>query len=605
MVKQKSHVRRADPMLYQIDFCKRFYQSLFLDVAQSHLELRIQLQRDYATIVRRLSYEGFGFVALTLSSLGKAIDTSFSAGVLVAPSSFKRYKNTALPHFLRGLLEKVYNSDGTLRHDADSVAVTDLRQICYLAYKVKLPHSKSRENDVIEAFKKAEDELFSDGDKISISSKRILVIAREIALRVFRKFDPRDIIPRHGPGAVATGEKFEQKWEFKRLYSRIHEVYPYYRYFFVNSRHLQDTVESYKQLERLETGTAKVVLVPKDARGPRLISEEPLEFQYIQQGLRIAMQSHLESHHLTKGRVNFADQNINRELAFTSSVSRDFATTDMKEASDRVSADLVRAIFGVLPEMERCLMAVRTDRTELPDGTVFPLKKYAPMGSAVCFPVESFVFFSLAVAAILEKHEISVRQALRSVYVYGDDLIIKTDYVETVMDALPRFGLKFNTQKSYTRGPFRESCGMDAFNGVDVTPSRWREPWPKKQTDGKALASFVDLSNRMFCSGFWHSSLFLQQELSRCFGFIPVAPRQKLRDCLSFLTTSNRALLPTKRRWSTDLQRTEYLLKTCESRKRRSTLDDWEAVLQSLLSGSVPSYTVATSVAVKRRWTAI
>jgi hypothetical protein len=161
-----------------------------------------------------------------------------------------------------------------------------------------------------------------------------------------------------------------------------------------------DRVQWYRGLERLPAGTAKVVLVPKDSRGPRLISAEPLEYQWIQQGVGRSIVAHLEAHHLTKGRVNFTHQEVNRRLAQESSATLELATLDLKDASDRVSLELVRRVFKNTPELVRALEAIRTDATLLPDGRVQSLKKFAPMGSAVCFPVEAFVFWAILTASI-------------------------------------------------------------------------------------------------------------------------------------------------------------------------------------------------------------
>lgn len=590
----------------QVCFAKGFYTSLFRDLATSHPEARLSLSRDLDTILSRLDSEGLGFATLTLSRLGKAIDLSFETKKLIVPTSFKRYKSTALPHFLRGLLVKVYTSDGTLREDADVVAVCDLRQLLFFAYKLQLPYTKEKSDAVISSFEETEAELFElSNASLPSDSKRVLLVARDLCTSLFENVQRKDILPRHGPGAVATGEKFEKKWEFSRLYSNLHSAFPYYEYFVVNSRSLLDSVKWYRSLERLEVGTAKVVLVPKDARGPRLISEEPLEYQYIQQGIRLQMQKHLESHPLTRGHVNFTHQSVNQKLALSASSSGSHATLDMKEASDRVSTSLVEFVYGGNPDYLKGLLSCRTDKTQLPDGRILALKKYAPMGSAVCFPVESTIFYLLSVSALIVEYGLSVRKAKRAVYVYGDDLIVKTEYVDSVLKHLPFFGLMFNRDKCFTTGPFRESCGIDAFNGSIVTPHRWRQPWPKKRTDGKALSSLVELSNALYCSGYWHSSYWLQSELVRHCGFLPTVPHQKSAGYLSFVTCHKLALMPNKRRWCPATHQYLYRVKRVKTRLRASKLDGWSRLLQNSTSGVVDTFTVPMSVAVKHGWSRI
>jgi hypothetical protein len=70
-----------------------------------------------------------------------------------------------------------------------------------------------------------------------------------------------------------------------------------------------------------------------------------------------------------------------------------------------------------------------------------------------------------------------IREALSSVYVYGDDLIFPSRYAKAVSDALSKSGLKINHDKSFVHGSFRESCGADYFRGVECTPTRLKLTW--------------------------------------------------------------------------------------------------------------------------------
>lgn len=587
----------------QVRFAQKLFHALLDDVASAHPSLvRRALDRDYQTVETRSEVEGFGFFALTLSQLGKAVLRGLETGHFECPTSFKRYKSTALPAFLRGLLELVFHQDGSLRVDSEPLAVKDLQQLTMFAYKLDIPHHPSREKAVINAFLKAEDELFTNREELTPNQSEVLDMAKTLIGSIFRRFDPMDIKPRHGPGAVATGEKFEEKWTFVRKYEDIHKVYPYYTYFIGGVNQLLDQLKWYKGLTPMKSGCAKVVLVPKDARGPRLISMEPLEYQFIQQGLRLGMQEHLEKKsHLTRGRVNFEKQDINGRLALESSVDRKYATLDMKEASDRVSLYLVEQLYS--GRLLDCLKAVRTSATELPDGTIVELKKFAPMGSAVCFPVESTVFFALAVSAIVKEYGISQRAALKAVYVYGDDIIVDRRYVNALVEYFPAFGLKFNSDKCFINGYFRESCGTDAYKGLVVTPLRWRVPWLNRRQDGRTLASLTELSNAFFTSGYWRSSQLLQHCLERCYGYLPIAPVNRDTNFVALKSFSDGYRMFGKTRWNNALQAPEFKVPTVVKRLRKSKLDGWGRFLQNTLQGCVDSY-AATSTAViyQSRW---
>jgi hypothetical protein len=101
-----------------------------------------------------------------------------------------------------------------------------------------------------------------------------------------------------------------------------------------------------------------------------------------------------------------------------------------------------------------------------------PIKKIAPMGSAICFPIMALVHFAL-IKAILNRSSIA-RVNTRDVYVYGDDIIVNRQCVQAIYDYLPLFGMKINTDKSFSRSYFRESCGLHAYKGAEVTPIRFK-----------------------------------------------------------------------------------------------------------------------------------
>jgi hypothetical protein len=113
------------------------------------------------------------------------------------------------------------------------------------------------------------------------------------------------------------------------------------------------------------------------------------------------------------------------------------------------------------------------------------------MGSALCFPVESLVFWGIAVATIWKI--VGDRDlAAQKVYVYGDDIIVANDYAEEVMLQLEKCGLKVNTDKSaYGDHFFRESCGVDAWKGFDVTPYRVKKLPPQRPSDGGSITAWI------------------------------------------------------------------------------------------------------------------
>lgn len=590
------------------------YVTLFVGLLRDdplHLTTPKSLQRDVLTLEQRTRAEGISFLTKTLPTLGKAVLAGLENMRFYRPREFKRSHDSASrPAFMQAYLKRIFDESGNLLEMADPEAVKHVLQVCMFGYKLKLPYTAEQEARVIEGFCSTERELDLSLDE---ESTAISAAASIVARTVFDGFDYRSIIPKHGPGAVATGERLEEKWDFARLFDGIHQVYPYYDYFVVGKgRELIDRLAWYKGLERTPTGVARVLLVPKDSRGPRLISCEPLEYQWIQQGLGRKLVTHLEAHWLTGGQINFTHQEVNRSLALSASVDRAWATIDLKDASDRVSVELVKQIFRHEPGLLRALLGTRTTATALPDGRVIELKKFAPMGSALCFPVEAFVFYSLCVAAIARETGQRLAEAGKLVYVYGDDIIIPTEHAELCISTLERFALRVNRAKCCIQGYFRESCGMDAFKGVQITPTRLREPWHGSKTfSGPVYASWISMRNELARKGYGHTSDILVKLIVGRFGKVPWAltnsafPGFECTDFVSVVRRNIEQAIPT--RYNERYQRVEFLVRFLRVANEVSTLDDWPRLLRDLNQG-VPidptTVDIPRTTLIKRGWRA-
>jgi hypothetical protein len=437
----------------------------------------------------------------------------------------KRQRHSQIPRFLGSLFGLLFDNAGRERSDASPDALKSLRQLLYLWYKVDIAYEQKTKTKVLEKFIQTDASI---GHYVLTDAvhRRVRNTARAIVTRVLSGLDPREISPAHGPGAVATGELGHQKSNFRRLNSKLESVYPFTEYMCFGLNQVVDCYDEIQALEVVESGTAKVVLVPKDSRGPRLISCEPLENQWIQQGIKDMIVTRIESHSLTRGRVNFTWQTINQALALEGSKTGEWSTLDMKDASDRVSLKLVYDLFcGVGPGVTQhrepttlleALEACRSDSTRLPDGRLVPLRKFAPMGSAVCFPVEALVFWSLAVSAISCYKCIPPSKAAAFVYVYGDDIILPTQFAQVVLDILPVFELEFNTGKCCTKGFFRESCGVDAYKGVVVTPIKIRKtPQFTMRAPGN-LFGWCAQQRAFYQAGYWRCAEWIMRKILSC-----------------------------------------------------------------------------------------
>ena len=566
------------------------------------------LNRDLFTLRKRVATEGLAFLTKSLPKLGKTFDRALVTGNFNVPLGFKTAKGCAnIPAFLQAYFKLVFDDTGLLLDVASVDAIKHIRQVLYFAYKLELPFSETDESRVIENFVTTDRELELIDDPLASD---ILSLAKIITRKVFHDFDHKDIRPRHGPGAVATGEKLDSKWKFSRRYNAIHQVYPYYNYYVVGgARELTDRLSWYRSLQRLESGCAKVVLVPKDSRGPRLISCEPLEYQWIQQGLGRKLSRHLEyDSSYTRGRVNFRRQEINRSLAKISSTNQRYATLDLKDASDRVSLAAVRAIFKDCPELLRALEACRTTETKLPDGRVVKLNKYAPMGSALCFPVEAYIFWVIIVSAVIRGKNLPLEKVGKRIFVYGDDIVVPTDWATLSIQGLESVGLLVNEDKSCITGYFRESCGLDAYKGVEVTPVRLRKQWSSQNTDGTALQSYTSLANSLAARGYSSVSDLVWAELESLYGKMPYGTFRASYPCRVVASPSQAEYLNrTLFRWraSGRYQRVEFLLPSLSLRRRKTKLDGWLRLMRDNISPPVgdPSVIVLPlSMSIKRGW---
>lgn len=522
-----------------------------------------QVTRDCLYVARHIKVKGLKFLTEDLPRLGKAIDALLLGNsdefFLLSPN-----KDGRLNPFLRGIVEQVSLPDGTLiLTDAGARAVKILRQLTFLFYKLELPYESHVKAEMLRTFvevdrslplfyeRKRYDDIPVDhisktyetystlhGTTYWDAERAVLdqtdqeyAAIRFLIRRVLSPIDPRTFRGRHGPGAVSTGERGVEKRLLNRYFQTLRGWTSYDETYLYNLNAVDEKLLSAADgldIEEPAYGSAKIVLVPKDSRGPRIISCEPLELQWIQQGLLTLMVERMESFWLTKGHVNFTDQSINRQLALKSSLTQTQCTLDMKEASDRVSVAHIERYFP--HTWQEALMASRSYQTKLPNGEVLTMKKFAPMGSAVCFPTEALLFWAISVASIYVKRISALgrplsgltldlkqlRDAAATMYVYGDDLIcLREDRVE-VEQALERHSLVVNKHKSCSTGFFRESCGLDAYRGVEVQPIRVKRILKSScQLTPAEFASAIAISNRFWQGGFSLAADIIETSLQK------------------------------------------------------------------------------------------
>lgn len=228
--------------------------------------------------------------------------------------------------------------------------------------------------------------------------------------------------------------------------------------------------------------------VPKHLDAMRTISMEPSSLMFFQQGGFREM--HAVFKRRTRNHIELTNQDGNRDLAWEGSLTGEYATIDLSSASDSVSYRLVKELFS--RTYLRNVLFLSRSREVVYENTVLRPSYYAPMGSALCFPVECAVFGAITASIMRDAGD---RRAWR---VYGDDIILPTDHAKTLIDRLDSLGFAVNTDKSYYSpcSGFRESCGGEYLEGEDVTPirvsRRFRGLSPKSPTEIEGLIAMAN-----------------------------------------------------------------------------------------------------------------
>jgi len=491
--------------------------------------------RDVQTMTSRVESEGLSFLTITLPAFANDFEKSLALGY-VDSTFFRRFrKNGKIPAFLQGFTSLIFNQEtGRINdeihelfpHDYHSTIVDCVRQICLAFKKVEVDCTPARTYKSLQGFIAIEHsmETFSllDEDAELFDS-----VSRVLWGNIFRDFDLERLIPHHGPGATADKRMGNQKFIWRVWHDRLEPYFPIAENGYSISAFDSSELDLVTVVSRDNEQPVRVVTVPKTLKSPRIIAIEPCVMQFAQQAIKDYLYKKLESHWLTAGHVNFLDQSINGSLALTSSNDGQLATIDLSEASDRVPRDLALLMFQSVPDLQESIDSCRSLKASLPWGEVISLKKFASMGSALCFPVESMYFYTICVAALLRFHNLPVTErnifyVSRSVYVYGDDIIVPSTNAITILDYLQKYNCKVNTSKTFLTGKFRESCGVDAYNGDNVTPVYVRSIQPENRQQASEIISWVQTANLFYYKGFWSTARHMFSRVERITGVLPV-----------------------------------------------------------------------------------
>lgn len=343
---------------------------------------------------------------------------------------------------------------------------------------------------------------------------------------------------------------------------------------------------------------SRLRFVPKTLKTARSICMESNTRMCFQQAYLSVLLSQMDNPHC-RSFINFRDQGRNRLLAEYGSYTGDVDTIDLSAASDSVHVDLVRRVF---PRRELYfLLATRSTHVDvgyLAKVKIRKVHKFAPMGSALCFPVQSLIFTGIVLVAAVKavfdgslpsKEDFSSKYPSIEVFakkhfarsarwvpsgmkifmpaaIYGDDICVDRRLTPYVTSLLADLGFSVNNGKSFVGSQaFRESCGAYYWQGHDITPLYFRLPYHRKP-DAEVFMSALSLANAAGDRRYLNLRRYLIHYLLEVFRHVRFTDDREDTSAVFSTSVRNSHL---RRRYNIDYQRDEVLGMAVEPAKKR------------------------------------
>lgn len=262
--------------------------------------------------------------------------------------------------------------------------------------------------------------------------------------------------------------------------------------------------KSYQESD-LDFQTALVKAVPKSYKAARIIAKENSYRQWHMQAIRVALEKCVKDNGYNLY-LDYSNQGYNQFYCYLGSVSNMYATADLSAASDRISCALMRELLPA--EVLKLTDKYRSNYFKV-NGRRYTTQMYNTSGAALTFALESIVFTAIiiAVTRFVSLHTGKLYSVPRD---FGDDMLVDPEVYDTLCEWLTSLGLVINYEKSYTNpGRYRESCGVEFFDGTELTQFYF----PRKALDfskereALAIQSLVELEHRLY--DHWSARSFL------------------------------------------------------------------------------------------------
>jgi hypothetical protein len=595
-----------------------------------------EFERDLNRSLHELAFRGERFLTIDLPALRKHLEKCLEEG-LYAPSSLYLSamvsKRVQVPAFCRDLYLQIFDSQGKLLTSPAVNAIADLRQLFEGFGKLKSPCKQRVIDDEVKTFLTIEESLrrptlswsadslfdkvsavsvlhFHDGlngphkgeqyalpglvasiDAITRADANTLERVSGIISSTFgdlhleRDDELVSERPQHGTGRVSNLKRKESKFNFSSWPEKLDRIFPYDLYAVNDLGYSALSSDSSSSLDyRNREHPSKLIAVPKTMSGPRLIGSEPNYHMWIQQLIRSQIEARIKDTPL-KHCISFGNQEPNRALALSSSRDGFYTTVDLKSASDRLSCWAIERLFRSNVSILERLHAsrTRTMRNAINDHWgVLELRKCFTQGSACTFPVQTVAYAMIAITSVIisngwspdSKH---IARASRLVRVFGDDIIVPVYSLPKLRDLLSFLQLSVNSNKTFSKGKFRESCGLDAYDGVDVTPARVKRF--SCNPSHEISQSMLESSNNFFRRGLWNVASWLQSFL-RNYQF----PIVKINDSRGYSSYCGESAAHLRSRWNPLLHRQEHRITFLASSSKKELTESAYDLLEFLSS---------------------
>lgn len=405
----------------------------------------------------------------TIMNLLESMNTPISLGCALR----LKWSSPKIPY--RRTVSELPEISPTNYCDADSYLI-DAQAVALLS---KNPYYKVKGIDTVKAcidnFMKCEEINRISNIRIKAGlfsnekTKAVLFTASNIAAKILGKFSYSD--PSFGPGSTFTltgqdcniitklGSKLDcTPHAYEECVKLILERMPLYAVSCGLVERTKHEVFLHKHEVDIVMGD-RFSTVPKNYKTDRPICIQPGGNMLLQKAIAQTIRRRLKRAGLD---LDYAHED-HKAYAEAASIYEHLCTVDFRSASDTICIELVRAVIP--PEWFDAMNLCRTRKTIFNDGSSISLEKFSAMGNGYTFELESLIFFCIALACRTlygQKDDI--------ISVFGDDVIITPNIVDVFIKTMTDLGLEVNTEKTFIKGPFRESCGGDYYNGFSVRP---------------------------------------------------------------------------------------------------------------------------------------